>query len=107
MLLTPTPRSSRATCIIDPDGRLIARLDYGHRNVLAQDIDLGCATRNMAAWCAINVSSEASPSGSPSRRRSAPRLGCQVFDHIGAHVVTYLVWIPRRALQEVLQTVGT
>jgi predicted amidohydrolase len=39
---------SSATCIIDPDGQLIAQLSYGHRGVLVQDIDLGCATRNMA-----------------------------------------------------------
>ena len=39
---------SSATSIIDPDGQLIAQLDYGHRGVLVQDIDLGCATRTMA-----------------------------------------------------------
>jgi len=39
---------SSATCIIDPDGQLVAQLDYGHRGVLVQDIDLGRATRRMA-----------------------------------------------------------
>jgi hypothetical protein len=39
---------SSAICIIDPDGQLTARLDYGHRGVLVQDIDLRRATRSMA-----------------------------------------------------------
>lgn len=39
---------SSATCIVDPVGQLIAKLDYGNNGVLVQDIDLGCATRNMA-----------------------------------------------------------
>jgi predicted amidohydrolase len=39
---------SSATCIIDPDGELIALLDYGHHGVLIHDIDLRRATRSMA-----------------------------------------------------------
>jgi predicted amidohydrolase len=37
-----------ATCVIDPDGRLLAQLDYGDRGVLARNIDLSRATRGMA-----------------------------------------------------------
>ena len=37
-----------ATCLIDPDGQLVARLDYGTGGVLVREIDLGRATRSLA-----------------------------------------------------------
>jgi predicted amidohydrolase len=37
-----------ATCIIAPDGRFVASLDYGHVAVVAADIDLSQADRLLA-----------------------------------------------------------
>lgn len=37
-----------ATCVVDPEGGLAGRLGYGEAGVLAQDIDLARATREIA-----------------------------------------------------------
>jgi len=37
-----------ATCIIGPDGRLVARLDYGEVGVVAADLDLALADARLA-----------------------------------------------------------
>jgi predicted amidohydrolase len=42
------PDQGSATCVIAPDGTLVASLDYGAVGVVAADIDLDVATRRLA-----------------------------------------------------------
>ena len=42
------PDQGSATCVIAPDGKLVASLDYGVVGVVAADIDLDLADRRLA-----------------------------------------------------------
>ena len=45
---TTGPNQGSATCIISPDGKLVASLDYGRVGGVAADIDLGSASGRLA-----------------------------------------------------------
>ena len=42
------PDQGSATCILAPDGKLVARLDYGPAGVVAAEIDLAAADARLA-----------------------------------------------------------
>ena len=44
-----------ATCIVDPDGKLAARLPYGVNDVLTYDVDVSKATNQLAQRCRIDL----------------------------------------------------
>jgi hypothetical protein len=57
------PDQGSATCIIAPDGTLVARLEYGRVGVVAADIDLDRATRLLALRWAPSATRESPAQG--------------------------------------------
>ena len=62
-----TPDQGSISGVIDPDGRLVASLDYGHVGVVAADLDLAAATRLLALRWAPERNAAATDPGVKSR----------------------------------------